>query len=82
MIDQLGLTGRRSVTVIARRGVQADSLSKAASVLPPEKALTLIDSIDGAATYIAVKESEEADVCVTASKRFAEFLARDVQPGK
>jgi thiamine biosynthesis lipoprotein len=78
----LGLTGRRSVTVIARRGVQADSLSKAASVLPPEKALALIDSIDGAATSIAVKESDEAKVRVTASKRFAGFLARDVQPDK
>lgn len=76
----LGLTGRRSVTVIARRGMQADSLSKAASVLPPEKALALIDSIDGTATYIAVKDSDEAMVRVTASKRFAGFLARDVQP--
>jgi thiamine biosynthesis lipoprotein len=76
----LGLTGRRSVTVIARHGVQADSLSKAASVLPPEKALDLIDSIDGAAAYIAVKESDEAEVRVTASKRFADFLARDMQP--
>ncbi|HET6574352.1 MAG TPA: FAD:protein FMN transferase [Fimbriiglobus sp.] len=70
----LGLTGRRSVTVIARRGVQADSLSKAASVLPPEKALTLIDSIDEAAAYIAVKESDDAKVKITASKRFADFL--------
>jgi thiamine biosynthesis lipoprotein len=70
----LGLTGRRSVTVIARRGIQSDSLSKAASVLPPERALALIDSIDGAATYIAVKESDDAKVQVTASKRFADYL--------
>ena len=70
----LGLTGRRSVTVIARHGIQADSLSKAASVLPPEKSLALIDSIDGAATYIAVKESDDAKVRVTASKRFADYL--------
>jgi thiamine biosynthesis lipoprotein len=76
----LGLTGRRSVTVIARHGIQADSLSKAASVLPPGKALALIDSIDGAATYIAVKASDEAEVRVTASKRFDGFLARDMQP--
>lgn len=78
----LGLTGRRSVTVIARRGVQSDSLSKAASVLPPAKALKLIDSIDGAATYIAVKESDDAKARVTASKRFTGFLARDVQGDK
>jgi thiamine biosynthesis lipoprotein len=78
----LGLTGRRSVTVIARRGALADSLTKAASVLPPEKALALIDSIDGAATDIAVKESDGAQERVWASKRFAGFLARDVQPKK
>ncbi len=72
----LGLTGRRSVTVIARHGVQSDSLSKAASILPPEKALALINSIPGAATYIVVKESGEAKAQVTASKRFVEYLAR------
>jgi thiamine biosynthesis lipoprotein len=72
----LGLTGRRSVTVIARRCIESDSLSKAASVLPPEKALALIDSIDGAAVYIAVKESDDAEVRVTASKRFADYLVR------
>jgi FAD:protein FMN transferase len=78
----LGLTGRRSGTVIAPRGIQADSLSKAASVLPPEMAVALIETIDGAATYIAVKESDGAEVRATASKRFAEFLARDVLPDK
>jgi thiamine biosynthesis lipoprotein len=78
----LGLTGRRSATVIARRGALADSLTKSASVLPPEKALALIDSIDGAATYIAIKESDEAKERVWSSKRFDGFLARDVQPDK
>ena len=72
----LGLTGRRSVTVIARRGVDADSLTKAASVLPAEKALALIDSIDGAATYIVVKESDAAPERTTASKRFTAYLAK------
>jgi hypothetical protein len=51
-------------------------------VLPPEKALALIDSIDGAATYIAVKEADEGKERVWASKRFDGFLARDVQPDK
>ena len=64
-------------------GASVDALVHvAASVLPPEKALALIDSIDGVATYIAVKESDEAEVHITASKRFAGFLARDVQPDK
>jgi thiamine biosynthesis lipoprotein len=75
----LGLTGRRSVTVIARRGTQADSLCKAASILPPDRALTFIDSIEGAATHIAIKDADEKEVRVHASKRFADFLARDVQ---
>ncbi len=73
----LGLTGRRSATVIARKGVEADSLTKVASVLPPDKALALIDATDGAATYIVVKDSDDAPERVTASKRFAEFLAKD-----
>lgn len=72
----LGLTGRRSVTVIAKNGTQADSLTKAASVLPPEKALKLIDSIPGAACYIVVKETDSAEQKVTQSKHFADFLAK------
>ena len=66
----LGLTGRRSVTVIAPTSSQADSLTKAASVLPPAKALALIDSIPGAATYIVVKTTDNAPENVTVSKEF------------
>lgn len=73
----LGLTGRRSATVIAKKGIQADSLTKAASVLPPDKALALIDATDGAATFIVVKATDAAPEHVTASKRFAQFLAAD-----
>ena len=76
----LGLTGRRSVTVIAPTGVQSDSLSKAASVLPPDRALELIDGTPGAATYIAVKESEEVAEKVTASKRFDSFMDTTKEP--
>jgi thiamine biosynthesis lipoprotein ApbE len=64
-------------TVAGKKGVLADSLTKAASVLPPEKAVALIDSLDGAAAYVAVKESDEAKEHVTASERFAHFLATD-----
>ena len=38
----LGLTGRRSVKVIAPKGILSDSLSKVASVLPPGKALPVV----------------------------------------
>ncbi len=72
----LGLTGRRSVTVIAKRGIDADSLTKAASILPPEKAFQLIDTFDGAATYIVVKETDNAKESVIASKRFEQYLAK------
>jgi FAD:protein FMN transferase len=68
----VGLTGRRSVTVIARHGIQADSLTKMASILPAEKAIEKIEAIDGAATLIVVKteKGEQAKQ----SKRFAKWL--------
>jgi thiamine biosynthesis lipoprotein len=72
----IGLTGRRSVTVVARRGITADSHTKAASVLSAERALTLIDTTDGAAVYIVVKDGEDGPERVTQSKRFAEYLSR------
>lgn len=65
----LGLTGRRSVTVIAPNGIAADSMTKAISVLPPERGLKLIEDTPGAATYIVVLDKDEKPV-VTASKRF------------
>jgi thiamine biosynthesis lipoprotein len=65
----LGLTGRRSVTVIARNGTTADSMTKAVSILPPEKALKLVEETPGAACYIVILDKDEKPV-VTASKRF------------
>jgi FAD:protein FMN transferase len=68
----LGLTGRRSVTVIARHGIWSDSLTKMASILPPEKAIAIVDKMNGVATLIVRKtdKGEEA----FASKRFKEYL--------
>jgi thiamine biosynthesis lipoprotein len=68
----LGQTGYRSATVIAKRGIESDSLTKAMLLLPPEKAVKLIESIDGAATFVAVKDGDE--VKTTESKKFASFL--------
>lgn len=65
----LGLTGRRSVTVIAPDGITADSMTKAVSVLPLEQGLKLVEGVPGAATYIVVLDKDEKPV-VTASKRF------------
>lgn len=65
----LGLTGRRSVTVIAPRGIMADSMTKAVSVLPPEQALKLVEETPGVSCYIVILDKDEKPVA-TASKRF------------
>jgi thiamine biosynthesis lipoprotein len=69
----VGLTGRRSATVIAPHGWQADALTKGASLLPADKLVKLIDGIDGAAAFVAVKETEGAKEVVTRSRRFERF---------
>ena len=71
----LGLIGRRSVTVVARRGIQADSLTKVASILPADEAVKKIESVEGAATLIVVKTPKGEDV--KQSNGFAERLAKD-----
>lgn len=71
----IGLKGRRSVTVVAKQGIYADSLTKMASILPAEKAVEKIEAIDGAATLIVVKTEKGEDV--HQSKRFAGYLAKD-----
>ena len=70
----LGVTGRRSVTVIAPRGITADSMTKAVTLLPPEKGLALVEAADGAAAYIVILGKDE-ELVVTASKRFKDFAA-------
>ena len=49
---ECGLTHRNLATVIARRGVLADPLSKVASVLPPERANQVISTYPGTRVYI------------------------------
>src|SRR5262249_12489957 len=43
----LGLVGRMSVTVIAPKGIQSDSLTKTVCVLGPEKGLALLERQPG-----------------------------------
>ena len=74
----LGVTGRRSVTVIAKQGITADSMTKAVMLLPPERGLALVEATDGAATYIVVVGRDEK-LEVTASKRFAQFVRDEPQ---
>lgn len=47
----IGLRQRSSVTVIARRGIDADSLATAATVLGPDRGLKLIEQAGAAAMY-------------------------------
>jgi FAD:protein FMN transferase len=71
----LGLTGRRSVTVVARWGIESDSLTKVASILSADEAVKKIETVDGAATWIVVKTRKGDEV--KESKRFAGYLAKD-----
>jgi thiamine biosynthesis lipoprotein len=68
----LGLTGRRSVTIIAANGITADSMTKAVSVLNHENALELVEDTPGAAAYIVTLNPDEKPIVVQ-SKRFAHF---------
>jgi thiamine biosynthesis lipoprotein len=72
----LGLTGRRSVTVIGNDGTTADSMTKAVSVLPPEQALKLVEDTPGAAAYVVILDKDEKPVA-TASKRFSKFAVKE-----
>lgn len=69
----LGFTGRRSVTVIAKQGISADSMTKAVMLMPREKALALIEATNDTATYIVVVGPDEK-LEITASKRFERYV--------
>ena len=69
----LGLTGRRSVTVIAPRGIDADSLTKAVSILPPDQAMQLIADTPAAAAYLAWIDETTGQLRELRSPRFADY---------
>ena len=71
----LGLTGQRSVTVIARKGIDSDSLTKVASILPAEKAFKLMEEREGVETLIVVKTEMGEEV--RKSKGFDRYLVKD-----
>ena len=54
----IGLIGRMSATVVARHGIEADSLTKVIAVLGPEKGMPLIAAHDGASARIVCINSE------------------------
>jgi len=70
------LTGRRSVTVVAREGMDADILATAVSVLGPERGLALVESVPGAAVLFV--EEQEGRLRTVSSPRFQALVrARD-----
>jgi FAD:protein FMN transferase len=74
----LGLVGRMSATVVARRGIQSDSLTKTVAVLGPERGLKIIDSVEGAAALLIRKTDRGEEVFE--SKRFGQVPQRKESP--
>lgn len=64
----LGLVGRMSATVVARRGIQSDSLTKTVAVLGPERGLKIIDSVEGASALL-IRKVDRSEVTYM-SRRF------------
>jgi thiamine biosynthesis lipoprotein len=63
----LGLTGRSEVTVVAKRGIDSDSLTKVAAVLGPDKGLPIIEQSGAAGRVIRLTDKGKE---VTVSKNF------------
>jgi thiamine biosynthesis lipoprotein len=64
----IGLVGRMSVTVVARHGIDSDSLTKVVCVLGPERGLKLIEDTPGVSAMV-VRKTEHGTETIT-SKRF------------
>lgn len=56
----LGLTSRTIVTVIANRGIEADSLATAVSVLGANRGLALAESLPGVAAFLLTWNGDHA----------------------
>lgn len=63
----MGRTGSMAVTVVARRGVDADGLATVVSVLGPERGMAFIEKQPGVAALIAAGRDQMAQV-VTSSR--------------
>jgi FAD:protein FMN transferase len=58
-VSRAGLTDRITVTIVAPRGVQADSLATAVSVLGASRGLEFVEGQDGIAALIVVRRNGE-----------------------
>jgi len=73
----VGLLGRRSATVVARRGIWADSLTKAVIVPGPERGLATIDRLEGTAALYVLKTDKGEEVF--RSKRWSKLNHRGTE---
>jgi thiamine biosynthesis lipoprotein len=71
----IGVVGRMSVTVVARRGLDSDPLTKIAAVLGPEKGLPLTEKWEGASVFMIRKTDKGEEVSV--SKSFPRIEKKD-----
>jgi thiamine biosynthesis lipoprotein len=69
----MGLTHPVTVTIIARRGMAADALATAASVMGPDRALPYLEAQPGVAALFVTRRGDRAEIL--ASTRF-QALAR------
>jgi FAD:protein FMN transferase len=74
----IGLTERRSVTVIAPEGATADGLDTAACILGPDKGLALIESTPGAAGLFVRITPEGQEI--RESKGWVGYASRSGKP--
>jgi thiamine biosynthesis lipoprotein len=70
------LTGRRSVTVVAPRGIMADSLTKVASVLEPARGLAVVESFPGASALVVCRTGKGLETFASRSFPKAEADGR------
>jgi FAD:protein FMN transferase len=68
----IGLVGRRSATVVAPTGIQADSLTKVLAILGPERGMKILEGIEGVSGRL-VRATEKGEE-VTTSKRFPQLV--------
>jgi thiamine biosynthesis lipoprotein len=68
------LTGRMSVSVIAPRGIDADSLASAVAVLGPEKGLDLVERNKDTAAYLVLAKDEAGEVRTIVNESFRKYM--------
>ena len=71
----LGLTGRMSVTVVAKNGMTSDPWTKVIAVLGPKRGFPLLEAVDGAAAY-GIRQTEKGREKFE-SKRFKDVPRMD-----